>query len=110
MKFACRVAALAVVATFAFPSTTFAADKATQELYAAKCAKCHGADGTSTAVGKKLGVKDFSDPEVIKATDTDLIDATAKGKGKMPGYGKSLKEDQIKALVAYVREMNKKGK
>ena len=30
-----------------------------------------------------------------------------EGKGKMPAYGKSLKPDEIKAMVAYVRGLAK---
>ena len=31
----------------------------------------------------------------------------ANGKGKMPAYGKSLKAEQIKDLVAYIRSLKK---
>jgi cytochrome c6 len=110
MRFISRLSVLAIFAAFALSSSAFAADKATQDLYTAKCAKCHGADGNASAVGKKLGVKDFSEPELLKATEKDMIEATTNGKGKMPAYGKSLKEDQIKALVDYIRSLNKKGK
>ena len=30
------------------------------------------------------------------------------GKGKMPAYGKSLKPEQVKDLVAYMRSLGKK--
>jgi mono/diheme cytochrome c family protein len=79
--------------------------------YKAKCAMCHGADGKGdTPAGKKLGARDFASPEVEKETDAELIEITAKGKNKMPGYEKSLKESQIKDLVAYIRELAKKSK
>jgi mono/diheme cytochrome c family protein len=78
-------------------------------LYQAKCAVCHGDDGKGdTAIGKKIGVRDFASPEVQKETDQQLIDITTNGKNKMPGYGKILKESQIKDLVAYVRDLAKK--
>ena len=105
-----RVVAVALSTILFLSCAAFAADKATQDLYTAKCAKCHGTDGVATTVGKKLNAKDFSDPEVMKASDQDMIEVTTKGKAKMPGYGKSLKEDQIKALVDYIRSLNKKGK
>jgi cytochrome c6 len=79
--------------------------------YKAKCAMCHGADGKGdTPAGKKLGARDFASPEVEKETDAELIEITAKGKNKMPGYEKSLKESEIKDLVAYIRELAKKSK
>lgn len=89
------------------PSLTWAQDAAA--TYKAKCASCHGADGKgNTAVAKPLGVRDFSSPPVQKETDADLIAITQNGKNKMPGYAKSLKADQIKDLVAYIRDLSKK--
>jgi len=76
--------------------------------YKAKCAGCHGADGKgNTAPGKALGVHDFASDEVSKMSDADLINIVTAGKNKMPGYGKSLKDTEIKDLVAYVRELAK---
>ena len=77
------------------------------ELYKGKCAKCHGADGSATAGGKKLGAKDAWDPEVMKMTDAQMMEVTKNGKNKMPAYGKSLDDTQIKELVAYVRGLGK---
>jgi mono/diheme cytochrome c family protein len=85
------------------------ADDATVKLYQTKCAACHGPDGSgSTAVGKALKLKDFHDPEVQKMSDTDLTTLIAKGRDKMPANEKSLKPDQIKALVGYVHELAEK--
>ena len=76
--------------------------------YKAKCAGCHGADGKgNTAPGKALGVHDFTSETVTKMSDADLIGAVAAGKNKMPAYGKSLKDAEIKDLVAYVRDLGK---
>jgi mono/diheme cytochrome c family protein len=78
-------------------------------IYKGKCSACHGPDGKGdTAMGKKLGVRDFSSPEVQKQSDNDLIAATAKGKNKMPAYEKSLKENEIKDLIAYIRQLGKR--
>ncbi|MGC1829962.1 MAG: cytochrome c [Candidatus Acidiferrales bacterium] len=80
----------------------------TAGLFKAKCAVCHGTDGKGdTAVGKKLGVRDFASPEVQKETDEELIEVTTKGRNKMPAYGGILKDSQIKDLVAYIRELAK---
>jgi mono/diheme cytochrome c family protein len=79
------------------------------ETFKAKCAMCHGADGKGDSpMGKKLGVRDFTSPDVQKASDADLIAITSKGKNKMPAYEKSLSEADIKGLVAYIRELGKK--
>ena len=85
------------------------ADEATVKLYQAKCASCHAADGSGTSVvGKALKVRDFRDPEAQKISDADLTTLIAKGKDKMPANEKTLKPEQIKALVAYTRELAKK--
>jgi cytochrome c6 len=89
------------------PSTR--ADDASAKLYQSKCAACHGADGSgNTPAGKTLKVVAFSDPDVQKQSDADVTAIIAKGKNKMPLYEKSLKSDEIKSLVAYVRELGKK--
>ena len=44
----------------------------------------------------------LGDPEVAKQSDDELEDVIEKGKNKMPTYGKSLKPDEIKAMVAYI--------
>ena len=41
-------------------------------------------------------------------SDADLVQAITSGKGKMPAYGKTLKDSEIKDLAAYVRELGKK--
>ena len=84
------------------------ADEKSAALYKQKCAACHGADGKGeTATGKAMKVRSFADPEVAKMSDDELAGAIEKGKGKMPAYGKSLKPDDIKAMVAYIRSMAK---
>lgn len=85
------------------------ADDASAKVYQSKCVACHAADGTgSTPGGKALKVMPFSDPDVQKQSDADLTAIIAKGKNKMPAYEKSLKPDEIKGLVIYVRELGKK--
>ena len=84
------------------------ADEKNATLYKQKCAACHGADGKGeTPTGKAMKVRSFADPEVAKMSDDELAGAIEKGKGKMPAYGKSLKPDEIKAMVAYVRSLAK---
>ena len=56
---------------------------------------------------KALGAHDFGSAEVTKMSDTDLITIVTAGKNKMPAYGKSLKDTEIKDPVAYVRELGK---
>ena len=77
--------------------------------FKAKCAMCHGADGSgSTATGKALKVRDLSSPEVQSQTDAQISDIVSNGKDKMPAYKSKLTDDQIKGLVAYIRTLAKK--
>ncbi len=75
-------------------------------LFKSKCAGCHGADGTGSATGQKMGVHDFTSAEVQKMSDTALADIITNGKNKMPKYG-SLKPEEVKGLVAYIRTLKK---
>ena len=75
-------------------------------VFKAKCATCHAADGSgSTTAGKSLKVRDLRSAEVQGQTDEQLYGIIASGKGKMPGYEKSLGADSCKALVAYIRTL-----
>jgi len=77
--------------------------------YKAKCAMCHGADGSgSTATGKALKVRDLASPDVQGQSDAQITDIVTNGKNKMPAYKGKLTDDQIKGLVAYIRTLAKK--
>jgi cytochrome c6 len=100
------LALAALAAGLAFWSTPARADAAA--TYKAKCAMCHGTDGKGeTPVGKKMGAHDFASPDVQKQSDGDLAGIIANGKNKMPAYGKSLKESDIKEMVAFIRQLAK---
>lgn len=87
-------------------STFAAAQDSSADLYKAKCAMCHGADGkASTGMGKTMGLKPLSDPEVQAMSDADLAALITNGKGKMPAMKGKLTDDQIKGLVKYVKSM-----
>jgi mono/diheme cytochrome c family protein len=79
-----------------------------EKVYLDNCANCHSRDGSGqTAKGKQLKLKDLRSADVQKATDAKMIELIAKGKGDMDGYQKELGDEQIKALVAYIRSMAK---
>ncbi len=75
-------------------------------LFKSKCAGCHGADGTGSATGKKMGAHDFTSADVQKMSDAELSDIITNGKNKMPKYA-SLKPEEVKGLVAYIRTLKK---
>jgi cytochrome c6 len=77
--------------------------------FKAKCAACHGADGSgNTAVGKSMHLRDMSSPDVQKQSDDALIAMITSGKGAMPAYKDKLTADQIKQLVRFIRGFAKK--
>jgi len=78
--------------------------------YEKDCAKCHGADGKGdTKMGKKSGVKDYTQTEIKDAEATKAIKEGLKDKdGKVlmkPAEG--LSDDDIKGLVAYMKAFKK---
>jgi cytochrome c6 len=86
------------------PLSARAQDAAT--TFKSKCVGCHAADGTGSAMGKKMGAHDFTTTEVQGMSDAQLTDIITNGKNKMPKYG-SLKPEDIKGLVAYIRTLKK---
>jgi mono/diheme cytochrome c family protein len=106
MKNRIRLAAVGVMA--AFMVATAYAQNSGADTYKAKCAMCHGADGSgNTPAGKSMKALPFSSPDLVKAPDADLIAATKNGKGKMPAYSGKLTDGQIKEVVAYIRTLQK---
>jgi cytochrome c6 len=83
--------------------------------YAKYCASCHGADGAGhTKAGRLLKVKDLTDAQYQKGfTDEamfkDLKEGSQDKDGKvlMKPTKDKLSDDEIKALVAYVRTLAK---
>lgn len=71
------------------------------EIYAANCAKCHGADGRArTARGKRAGATDFtSDWNRDEARGIRII---TNGKSEMPSFKKKLSAAEIRAVFGYV--------
>ena len=103
-----RALVLTFVAVAVLSSTALIAQDAAS-TYKAKCSACHGADAKGdTPVGKKMGIQDLASPEVQKMSDDELAGVISDGKNKMPSYKKSLKPDQIKDLVGFVRSLAKK--
>jgi cytochrome c6 len=103
IKFRRLVLVGALAAMFVFPSMSAQDASAT---YKSKCAGCHGADGTGSAMGKKMGAHDFTSADVQKMSDAELSDIITNGKNKMPKYP-SLKPEEVKGLVDYIRSLKK---
>jgi mono/diheme cytochrome c family protein len=101
-----RCIAASILCCLAMPGAQ--AQSSATKIYKANCELCHGADGSgSTATGKAFHAKDLRSDEVQKLTDAELAELITKGKGKMPAFGAKIKPDDIKKLVAYLRELPK---
>jgi cytochrome c6 len=75
-------------------------------LWTKHCASCHGKDGSGgTAMGKKLGVKDYTKDQSF--SDAEATKVIMDGKDKMKGFKGKISEADAKALVAYVRSLKK---
>src|ERR1700719_2396442 len=78
------------------------------------CMQCHGNSGNAdTKMGKQLSAKDLTDPKVqaaftdAKATQSIKEGVKQNGKTTMKAFGGKLTDQEIKALVAYVRTLKK---
>jgi mono/diheme cytochrome c family protein len=106
------VTILTVSVLLAAPLAVHAADAKTN--WANNCAQCHGPTGKGdTKMGKLVGAMDLTDPKK-QASFTNAQAATAikdgikqNGKTTMKAFAGKLSEDEIKALVAYVRTLKK---
>ena len=82
-------------------------------LYQAHCATCHGADGRGgTWRARLLWLRpgDLAGPETAALSDQYLVDVIRHGgsnfgKPGMPSFGFALGDDEIRALVAYLRAL-----
>jgi mono/diheme cytochrome c family protein len=84
-------------------------------LWEKHCATCHGPDGKGvTMMGKKLKIKDLTDPEFQAAfTDADAAKAIREGIKSEDGKTRmkpieGVTDEDIRVLVAHVRGLVKK--
>ncbi len=90
------------------PNLSWAADDGAT-VYKAKCAMCHGADLAGKPAAKAPSL--ISD-ECKKASDADLTEDIANGgKEKKASHAyanKGVPPDQVKMVISYIREQQKK--
>ena len=103
---------LSAISAFLFlsiaPSVRAADGKA---LYLANCIKCHGDDGKGvTKLGKKLEIRDFTQPDVWNTFDDEDAFKAVKNGIKKDGeliMGYKLPDDEIKAMIDYMKTLVK---
>jgi mono/diheme cytochrome c family protein len=83
-----------------------------KKAYGTDCAMCHGKTGAGDgdlATDMKLKLRDYRDPESLKAlTDGEIYTIIEKGKGQMSGEEGRMKPGQMWDVVNYVRSLGKK--
>jgi mono/diheme cytochrome c family protein len=102
------IAAPAVALALLTPVPVQAADAAA--VFKKKCAACHGKEGAPNKIFAKQGVRSFKDTEWQEATDDATIEKSIREGKKgtmMASFEKQLSDEEITALVAYIRELGK---
>jgi cytochrome c553 len=100
-RIAMLILTVAVVLFILMPSLSWAEDGAA--LYKSKCAMCHGPDGAGKPAAK---IPSLVTPEVKAKSDADLMKFVQTS--PKHAMAKSLSEDQLKAIVGAVRDLQKK--
>jgi mono/diheme cytochrome c family protein len=107
-----KLLTLTVLILAAMAVTARAADgKAVYEK--AKCAQCHGADGKGdTKMGKKSGAKNYTDAKVQAELKDDkafkvIKEGLKEGDKTLMKPTEGVTDEEIKALVAYMRTFKK---
>jgi len=101
-KLVMLVMTIAVALFILIPNLSWAEDGAS--VYKAKCAACHGADGAGKPAAK---IPSLTGDDAKKLSETDLSKAVTE-KPKHAGIAKSLTPDQVKMIVSYIRDLQKK--
>jgi cytochrome c6 len=92
--------AVALAALFALALAAPASAAEGKDLFAKKCAACHGPDGKGkTPMGQKMGAKDIS---ATKDSEADIVKDIQNGKGKMPAV-KGMTAEEAQAVAKYVK-------
>jgi mono/diheme cytochrome c family protein len=84
-----------------------------QRLYYAYCVQCHGVDGRGSWRASLFLLRpgDLTDRQVAAQSDRYLFDlikhgGASIGRPGMPAFGAQLSDEDIQALVAYVRRLS----
>jgi len=90
------------------PNLSWAADDGAT-IYKTKCAACHGADLAGKPAAK---IPSLVSDDAKKVSDADLTDMISNGgKDKKPMHAfanKGVTPDQVKMVVSYIRDAQKK--
>ena len=93
------------------PPAPITAVRAPAEVWEQRCIVCHGQDGRGrTKKGRQLKTPDMTRPKwQARLSDEKIANAIANGvpKRKMPAFKDKLSNEEIQALVPYLRALGK---
>jgi len=108
MKLVILIVMIALALFLIWPNLSWAADDGAT-VYKTKCAACHGADLAGKPAAK---VPSLVSDDAKKASDDELTDMIANGgkdKKAMHAFAnKGVTPDQVKMVIAYIRDTQKK--
>jgi mono/diheme cytochrome c family protein len=73
------------------------------KLFANTCGWCHSNGGRTAGKGPQLMGTTLTDGEIINRVKNGKV-------GQMPGFGSAFNDDQIKAIIAYIRALKPDNK
>lgn len=92
-----------------FATTAFAepAKSDSKALYEKNCKMCHAVDGKGNPklTAMDLAKLNLTDKETSNKKDDELKKTINDGAGKMKGFKSKISEDDISALVEYIRSL-----
>ena len=104
-KIILAVLLIAIALFIALPNLSWAQE----DVYKAKCAACHGADGKGTAAGVKMGAHPFSSSTAQKMSDAEIVDYIENGgPQKKPTHAfaaRGVDPTQAAKLATYVKSL-----
>ncbi len=68
------------------------------QLFAASCGWCHGKGGREAGKGPQLMGTTLTDSEIVSRIKLGKV-------GQMPGFASSFNDEQLRAIVRYIREL-----
>ena len=102
-------ASLSLFTVFGEGNTNEAAAADAGTIYNRQCVSCHGRDGRGrTRKGRQTKARDMTNASwQDDVSDERLFNSISNGRGKMPAFRKKISENDVDALVAYVRRMRR---
>ena len=96
---------LVLIVCLTLAGTAFAAPDGSA-IFKVRCAMCHGPNGDgSSGMAKSMGLKPLNSPDVQKQSAADITNLVVNGKGKMPASKGKLTDEEISAVVSFVKSL-----